>query len=1064
MIDNKKTGRKGFFWLLAMVLALLLGMGWWAANRRAESLDASMRERLLRQTVAIADTLNPDLVRKLTFTAADKGTPAFECIREQMIAIGKTFPQRGIWSEFLRDGKLFFGPETYPENDAIASQPGTEYQLPPLANLQVFKDKRPVTIGPYTDEYGTFVSTLAPVLDPHTGEVLMLVAVDIIAGDWQSKLNVARISPLLAALALILLFVAGTLAIRWRNRRERYEAFKFRKWIVAPTALALLGGLLIYALFELWELDNEFRQDMLSNMEQARSAYNQIITADVALLRMQIEHIAGEPTLLKAWRQRDRSALTALAQPVFEQLKREYGITHYYLIAPDRNCFLRAHEPGRHGDRIDRHTLLMAEKTGEDAWGAELGPLGAFTLRYVKPWKQDGVVIGYLELGVEIDNVGAKLAKGMDLDVLTLIRKEYTSREKFESGSRVFGFSGQWDAYPDFVVAHQTIPLLPAELSHWLEQHYGRSAEPDMANIRLGKKQFACNVIHLFDAASRNVSDLILLRDVSAEFDAARNSLIFGLTLTALLFGGILILLWSVAGAAERRLSTTVRKLRVSEVRLEQLAEHGRIIAWEVDEQGLYSYVSPVAEAVVGYCPEELVGRMHFYDLHPESGREAFRKAAFAVFAQKGAFRNMENAIQAKGGRQVWISTNGFPLLKTDGTLRGYRGSDTDITERKQVETALHNARRDMENVLVASSQVAIIATDCNGLITIFNTGAERMLGYTAEEMVGYQTPVIFHLVAEIIAHGKKLSAEFGVPVDGFEVFVARARRGGYEEREWTYVRKDGSHLTVNLTVTAVRDSDNQITGLLGVALDITERKRAELYREIGREVLQILNEPWDLQVSIQHIIAALKTRTGFDAAGIRLQAGEDFPYFAQEGFSRNFLLTENTLLEHAPDGGVCRDKDGNVNLECTCGLVISGKTDPALPIFTRGGSFWTGDSLPLLDLPAEQDPRLHPRNQCIHDGYASVALIPIRNKDRIVGLLHLNDRRKGCFTLETVELLEGIAAHIGAALMRKQSEEMLRETNRQLEAATARAVQANTAKSDFPANMSHEIRTPGNG
>jgi hypothetical protein len=241
MKDNQKNVRSAFFWFLTVALALLLAMGWWAANRRAESLDTSMREHLLRQTVAIANSLNPDLVTRLTFTVADKETPAFECIREQMLAFGKTFTQRGIWSEALREGKLFFGPETYPEEDPIASQPGTEYQFPPAANLQVFKSKNPVTIGPYTDEYGTFVSTLAPVLDPHTGEVLMVVVVDIIAGDWQSKLNEARILPLLATLAIALLFIAGAIAIRWRNRRERYEAFRFRKWIVAPTALALLG-------------------------------------------------------------------------------------------------------------------------------------------------------------------------------------------------------------------------------------------------------------------------------------------------------------------------------------------------------------------------------------------------------------------------------------------------------------------------------------------------------------------------------------------------------------------------------------------------------------------------------------------------------------------------------------------------------------------------------------------------------------------------------------------------------------------------------------------------------
>ena len=222
---------------------------------------------------------------------------------------------------------------------------------------------------------------------------------------------------------------------------------------------------------------------------------------------------------------------------------------------------------------------------------------------------------------------------------------------------------------------------------------------------------------------------------------------------------------------------------------------------------------------------------------------------------------------------------------------------------------------------------------------------------------------------------------------------------------------------------------------------DITERKRVETYNEMGREILQVLNEPGDMQDSIQRVFATLKRRTGFDAVGIRLKDGDDFPYFAQQGFSKDFLLTENTLVERAADGGVCRDKDGNIRLECTCGLVISGKTDPANPFFTRGGSFWTNDSFPLLNLPPDQDPRLHPRNQCIHQGYASVALVPIRDKDRIVGLIQLNDRRKGCFTLNTVELMEEIAAHIGEALMRKRAEEKIQELSRAVEQSPASIV-----------------------
>ena len=273
---------------------------------------------------------------------------------------------------------------------------------------------------------------------------------------------------------------------------------------------------------------------------------------------------------------------------------------------------------------------------------------------------------------------------------------------------------------------------------------------------------------------------------------------------------------------------------------------------------------------------------------------------------------------------------------------------------------------------------------------------------------------------------------------------------------ELRLVKADGSTFWAHLSAIASKSPDGEPACRV-VLSDITDRKLAQAYREMDGEVLQVFLRSDDLHSSIQSTLATLKTRTGFDAVGIRLQDGEDFPYFVQEGFPKGFLLTENSLLSRAADGVVCRDQEGNVCLECICGLVISGQTDPSNPLFTKGGSCWTNNSSSLLGIPSDEDPRHHPRNQCIHHGYASVALIPIRTQDRITGLIQLNDRQKDRFTLETVEILEGIAGHIGEALMRKQSED---ERNKALLCAEAAAA----AKGEFLGVMSHELRTPLNG
>ena len=303
---------------------------------------------------------------------------------------------------------------------------------------------------------------------------------------------------------------------------------------------------------------------------------------------------------------------------------------------------------------------------------------------------------------------------------------------------------------------------------------------------------------------------------------------------------------------------------------------------------------------------------------------------------------------------------------------------------------------------------------------TYISPVADRMLGLPAGT-IGNSFEKYFSYV-----HPEDLPVVQGILFEGIRMQMTG------KTAEYRLRKADGTTIWVSSRGSAYFQPDGSVS-IFGTTSDITERKWAGAYREMGREVLQILNEPGDLRDSIRRVLVELKTRTGFDAVGIRLQDGDDFPYLAQEGFSKDFLVTENTLIERAADGGVCRDIDGNVNLECTCGLIISGKTDPANSLFTPGGSAWTNDSSPFLDIPPGVDSRLHPRNQCIHQGYASMALVPIRNMDRIVGLIQLNDRRKGRFTLDMVELLEGIASHIGVALMRKQAEDALRESEQRL-------------------------------
>ena len=314
-----------------------------------------------------------------------------------------------------------------------------------------------------------------------------------------------------------------------------------------------------------------------------------------------------------------------------------------------------------------------------------------------------------------------------------------------------------------------------------------------------------------------------------------------------------------------------------------------------------------------------------------------------------------------------------------------------------------------------AEEQYRVIFNNSNDAVFVFGLGEDRATNFTQVNEVACRR--LGYTREELL---KRSMRDLHAPGTlDFRSIMQRLLAGDQWLFETEHLTRDGRRIPTEINARAFLLGGQRT--VLAVARDITERKRAERYQDLSAEILGALNEPLGVLDAVGRILAAIKRETGFDAVGIRLRSGDDFPYFVQNGFSPDFLLTENTL--------VARDQNGNISLECACGLVLSGKTDPANPLFTKDGSFWTNNSLPLLDLPADQDPRFHPRNNCIHQGYRSLALIPIRAHRDIVGLLQLNDQRVDRFTVEQIHFFEGVSASIGVALMRKQQEDALRES-----------------------------------
>jgi signal transduction histidine kinase/ActR/RegA family two-component response regulator len=449
------------------------------------------------------------------------------------------------------------------------------------------------------------------------------------------------------------------------------------------------------------------------------------------------------------------------------------------------------------------------------------------------------------------------------------------------------------------------------------------------------------------------------------------------------------------------------------------------------DAKGVIQIFNVGAERMLGYSAAEVMNKITPADISDPQEVIARAKAlsselgtsitpgfeALVFKASRGIEDIYELTYVRKDGSRLPAVVSVTALRDAQGAIIGYLLIGTDNTARKQAEEALLKAGA-LQNAIFNSANFSSIATDAKGVIQIFNVGAERMLGYSAAEVMNKITPADISDPQEVIARAAALSLEIGTPITpGFEALVFKASRGIEDIYELTYFRKDGSRLPAVVSVTALRDAHGAIIGYLLIGTDNTARKQAE----------EALLKAGALQSAI--FTSANFSSIATDAKGViqifNVGAERMLGYTAAEVMNK---ITPADISD--PQELIARAKALSVEL-----------ATPITPGFEA-----------LVFKASREIEDIYELTYIRKDGSrfpAVVSVTALRDAQNvIIGYLLIGTDNTARQFVEAERAL---------------LDQALQDKNAELESAKFVAEKANLAKSDFLSSMSHELRSPLN-
>jgi len=494
------------------------------------------------------------------------------------------------------------------------------------------------------------------------------------------------------------------------------------KRILIPLGLTLVILLTISIVSIYWLQRLHLNEKLEKHLEEVEQLFQMKLDEDAKVLESQINLLQLDKNIQNAYLAKDRDALLRNAMRIFNAIRTKYQVTHFYFIDVDKVCFLRVHNPPRYGDTIPRFTLAGAMRQGVPVYGIELGKFGTFTLRIVYPWRINGELVGYIELGKEIEHITVALKKILDVELFFFIKKSFLNRADWEEGLKMMGRRGNWAQFPQFVIIDRTMPIYKA-FNDSLDKLSSHSKDEHLTTrlkVSIGDKQYHGGFVPLIDVGNRKLGDIIVLNEVSKQETALQTLSVMLITFSVVIGGGLFGFFYIFIGRIEAELLKVYRELIAAEklknkLATEKFQQQGEFLQSVIDslDHPFYiintnNYQIEIANSTtqaLGLWPQATCYALTHKRSEPCTGINDPCPLKEVKSTKKPII--VEHIHFDKEGNPRNIEVHGFPVTDQQGNITQMIEYSLDITERKRVEQQLH---RQNEQLKVQNEQLDAFA------------------------------------------------------------------------------------------------------------------------------------------------------------------------------------------------------------------------------------------------------------------------------------------------------------------------------------------------------------------